>query len=286
MVRYLSFFFVWQGLKQFITINLIMISLFIVFLIILKYQTAEGLDNPVSIVFKDIGQNVTIHSRVKEIAIYDTSVSWYRQRPSGKMEQITNLNSYKLKDGRYKGELRVNSKDAHLTVSSATIGDSGRSFAAVLSKKNFKLGSSTVVAVKDPKSLPVMHVFLSRTGTILCELKGGGPHWSDPQWETDDAKDRLTLSEAKAKTFVDEHGAFIQSSILSLKDRICVQGSVPASGKDQCQLLLYLSPLAVVLLLVTVTASGLWAWRQRKQSPIAQREKASLNLARKHVPYL
>ncbi|XP_035261049.1 uncharacterized protein LOC118220818 isoform X4 [Anguilla anguilla] len=260
-----------------------MISLFIVLLIILKYQTADP------IVFKDIGQSVTIHSRVKEITLYDTSVSWYRLRPSGKMEQITNLYPYKLKDGRYSGELPVNSKDTHLNVSSATIGDSGRSFAAVLSENNLKLGSSKVVAVIDPKSLPAMCVFLGCTGTILCELKGGGPHWSDPQWETDDAKDGLTLSEAKAKTFVDEHGAFIQSSILSLKDRIrglncvcrhstgviirtrvmqdnatSVQGSVPASGKDQCQLLLYLSPLAVVLLLVTVTASGLWACRRRK----------------------
>ncbi|XP_035261094.1 uncharacterized protein LOC118220818 isoform X9 [Anguilla anguilla] len=248
-----------------------MISLFIVLLIILKYQTADP------IVFKDIGQSVTIHSRVKEITLYDTSVSWYRLRPSGKMEQITNLYPYKLKDGRYSGELPVNSKDTHLNVSSATIGDSGRSFAAVLSENNLKLGSSKVVAVIDPKSLPAMCVFLGCTGTILCELKGGGPHWSDPQWETDDAKDGLTLSEAKAKTFVDEHGAFIQSSILSLKDRIrglnCVcrhstgviiRTRVMQDSKDQCQLLLYLSPLAVVLLLVTVTASGLWACRRRK----------------------
>ncbi|XP_035260939.1 uncharacterized protein LOC118220799 isoform X1 [Anguilla anguilla] len=249
-------------------------------------ETAEGLVNPAPIVFGDIGQNVTIHSRIKEISNYYTRISWYRLRPSGKVEHLAYFSSYTTKRGRYSGELPKGSDTAYLNFSSATIADSGRYFSVAGTALNLTPGSYSVLAITDSKSLPVMRVFLNRTGAVVCELKGGDPTWSDPQWEIDDAKDGLTL---QAETFIDAQDAFIRSSILSLKDGIralncvcrhitgviirtrvmqdnafSVQGSMPASGKDQCQLLLYLSPLVVVLLLVTVTASGLWAWRRRK----------------------
>ncbi|XP_035261031.1 uncharacterized protein LOC118220818 isoform X2 [Anguilla anguilla] len=263
-----------------------MVSLFFLFIFI-EYKTAEGLVNPAPIVFGDIGQNVTIHSRIKEISSYYTYISWYRLRPSGKVEHLAYFSSVTAKFGRYSGELPKGSDTVYLNFSSATFADSGRYFSVAGTALSLTPGSSSVLAITDPKSLPVMRVFLNRTGAVVCELKGGDPTWSDPQWETDDAKDGPT---SQAETFIDAQGAFIRSSILSLKNGIralncvcrhstgviirirvmqdnnafSVQGSVPTSGRDQCQLLLYLSPLAVVLLLVTVTASGLWAWRRRK----------------------
>ncbi|KAJ8354859.1 hypothetical protein SKAU_G00224260 [Synaphobranchus kaupii] len=261
-----------------------MILLFIVFLVrFIKYQTAEVLVNPAPIVFGEIGQTVTIHSRVKEISNGYTYMSWYRVRPSGKVEVLAYFSSSVVKFNRYSGELPKNSENAYLNVSNAAISDSGHYFAVVRSVEKLTPGFPAVLAVTDPKGLPVMQVFRSRaSGTVLCELKGGGPHWSDPQWETEDGEERLKL-QPKAETSVDEHGEFIRSSILSLEDGIrevnCVcqhstgviiRTRVMQDSKDQCQVLLYLSPMAAVMLLVTVTASGLWAWRQWKQTPITQ----------------
>ncbi|KAJ8354860.1 hypothetical protein SKAU_G00224270 [Synaphobranchus kaupii] len=246
----------------------------------LVYKTAEGLVNPIPIVFSETGQNITIHSHINGKSNYLNDIAWYRVRPSGKLEHLASFNdNFESKLSRYSGEFPKDS-DAYLNVSSATIGDSGLHFAAFLSDKNIKSGTSSVVAVIDPKGLPVMQVFRSRaSGTVLCELKGGGPHWSDPQWEIEDGEERLKL-QPKAETFVDEHGAFIRSSILSLEGGIrglnCVcqhstgviiRTRVMQDSEDQCQVLLYLSPLAAVMLLVTVTASGLWAWRQWKTDP-------------------
>ncbi|XP_061105551.1 uncharacterized protein LOC133133435 [Conger conger] len=227
---------------------------------------AEGLVNPAPILYGKTGQNVTIHSRMKEISNYYTYISWYRLRPSGKVEHLAYFGSFTAKYGRYTGELPKGSENAHLNVSGATIGDSGRFFAVEGTSKKLTPGSSSVLVITDPEVLPVMRVFLSRTGTALCELKGGGPHWSDPKWETDDAKQGLKLLQPEAETFIDEHGAFIRSSILSLEEGIrglnCVcqhitgviiRTRVIQARKDQCQLLLYLS----------LTASGLWAWTQQ-----------------------
>ncbi|XP_035261107.1 uncharacterized protein LOC118220854 [Anguilla anguilla] len=254
-----------------------MVSLFLL-IIFIKHKTAEGFVNPAPIVLGDTGQNVTIHSRIKEISSYYTRISWYRLRPSGQVEHLAYFSSSTI--GGYSGLLPKGSDTAYLNFSSATIANSGRYFSVAGTALSLTPGSYSVLAITDPKSLPVMRVFLNRTGAVVCELKGGGPTWSDPQWETDDAKDGLTL---QAETFIDAQDAFIRSSILSLKDGIralnCVcthstgviiRTRVMQDSKDQCQLLRYLFPLAVVLLLVTVTASGLWAWRRRKQSPIAQ----------------
>ncbi|KAJ8287886.1 hypothetical protein COCON_G00005450, partial [Conger conger] len=198
-----------------------MISLFTGLLIILiKYRAAEGLVNPAPISYGKTGQNVTIHSRIKEISSYYTYISWYRLRPSGKVEHLRYFGSFTAKFGRYSGELPKGSENAYLNVSGATIGDSGRFFAVVGTLRKLTPGSSSVLVITDPEVLPVMRVFLSRTGTALCELKGGGPHWSDPKWETDDAKQGLKLLQPEAETFLDEHGAFIRSSILSLEEGV------------------------------------------------------------------
>ncbi|KAJ8287885.1 hypothetical protein COCON_G00005440 [Conger conger] len=256
-----------------------MILVFISLQIILKYKTAEGLVNPAPIIFVETGQNTTIHSWVKEMSFYFKRISWYQLRTSGKVKCLDYYNEYRSKSSRYSGVVPKDS-NAYLKVSRATIADSGHNFAVVHSKEVLKSGSFSVVAVIDPEVLPVMHVFLSLTGTALCELKGGGQHWSDPKWETDDAKQGLKLLQPEAETFIDEHGAFIRSSILSLEEGVrglnCVcqhstgviiRTQVIQARKDQCQLLLYLSPLAAVLLLVTLTASVLWAWRKGKQRP-------------------
>ncbi|KAG5856385.1 hypothetical protein ANANG_G00007420, partial [Anguilla anguilla] len=178
-----------------------MVSLFLL-IIFIEYKTAEGLVNPDPIVFGDIGQNVTIHSRIKEISSFYTYISWYHLRPSGKVEHLAYFSSFTAKFGRYSGELPKGSDTAYLNFSNATIADSGRYFSVAGTALSLTPGSYSVLAITDPKSLPVMRVFLDRTGAVICELKGGGPDWNDPQWETYDAEDKLMLLPANNGTYI------------------------------------------------------------------------------------
>ncbi|KAI1885894.1 hypothetical protein AGOR_G00208460 [Albula goreensis] len=148
------------------------------------------------------------------------------------------------------------------------------------SGESFTPGRSTDLAVIDPRRVPVMRVFRSGAGTFLCELKGAGTQWSEPQWKTEDEEGRPELLLPDVEKFVNEHGDFIQSSILPLDDEIpdlicfsrhetglIIQTRIKqhSSFVSLCQVLLYFGPLTAVLLLVTVTAGGTWAWRQRNQ---------------------
>ncbi|KAJ8289976.1 hypothetical protein GJAV_G00007350 [Gymnothorax javanicus] len=260
-----------------------MTSLFLILLTtLIEFHSTEGLINPAPVVFGDVGTDVTIRSRLNEESNFFSYISWYLQRPSGKVERLAYFGSFTTKFGRYSGELPKGFGGAYLNISNATTGDSGRYFVVVGSALKLTPGSASVLVITDPKALPEMRVYLSRSGAVQCELKGGGPAWNDPYWEIYDTGDVPNLLQSKAETMVDEQGTFIRSSILSLNDTIrslnCVcrhsTGVIirtqikkeNAIGKHQCQLAQYLLPLALLLLLVTVIASGLWACRQRRRS--------------------
>ncbi|KAG7469423.1 hypothetical protein MATL_G00128700 [Megalops atlanticus] len=178
------------------------------------------------------------------------------------------------------------SGNVSLTISIATISDSGRYFPVMHAGGKFTPGSPSDLVVTDSQEDPAMRVFLSGTGEYFCELKGGGPRWSHPKWETMDGGREAAPLEVEADSFIDEHGVFIRSSTLSMSvedgdgDVKCVSlddtGGIVLKnvagkqhGNGACQWLLYLSPLCVMLLL-TVTGAGLWTRRVMKQTHPAQ----------------
>ncbi|KAI1885895.1 hypothetical protein AGOR_G00208470 [Albula goreensis] len=259
-----------------------MISLVVCLLSIFTiYQTAECLDGPVSLVSGTIGKNVTIQSRVNSIPNAYAHYSWYRQWPGGKVERIAYFSTYSQQFRRYTGKVDTDSNNLHLTLSDAELADSGRYFGVMHTGDSVTPGIATDLAVTDPRRVPVMRVFRSGAGTFLCELKGAGTQWSDPQWKTEDEEGKRELPQPDVEKFVNEHGDFIQSSILSLEDEIpdlicfsrhetglIIQTRIKqhSSLESKCSVMLYIGPLSAVLLLVTVITGGLWAWRQKRQA--------------------
>ncbi|KAG7469421.1 hypothetical protein MATL_G00128680 [Megalops atlanticus] len=255
--------------------------------ILIKYQTADGLVDPAPVVFGEIGQNVTIYSRVEQFSTSVTHISWYLHRPCGKVEQKAYFSSYSLEFDRYIGQFPKGSGNVSLTISSAAITDSGRYFPVMRAGGNFTPGSPSGLVVTDSREDPAMRVFLSRTGVYFCELRGGGARWSDPEWETADGGKAPAMLETEADSYIDDHGVLTRSSTLSIsvKEGIGVVKCVShrdtdnfiqkaladmQHGNGACQWLLYLSPLCVMLLLLTVTGAGFWTRRVMKQTHPAQ----------------
>ncbi|KAL4616662.1 hypothetical protein GN956_G21939 [Arapaima gigas] len=186
--------------------------------VFLSHNVSNGWTGNFPVSFGSPGDNVTVCSDSGVIFRSFLSVSWFRLRPAGGIELKAYFSSYSLQFGRFRGALLQNSSNVTLTIFNLTEEDSGYYFPIVLESLKFTPGTLSVLAVTGHQDKPNLRMFVSHNSdsriNVLCELRGSGPEWTDPEWDIGNmSADPAHIKMGKA---IDDSGVFSRISILSV----------------------------------------------------------------------
>ncbi|KAK6467030.1 hypothetical protein HHUSO_G35392 [Huso huso] len=119
-------------------------------------------------------------------------ISWYRARPGGVLEPVTQFIRHVLTTGRYTGEIHNENGSFSLTIGNVQRSDSGLYFCIVRASRTFTPGSSSRLVVTDPEIIPSIQFFSpgsderksgwTESVPAVCLVRDASPLWGRVLW--------------------------------------------------------------------------------------------------------
>ncbi|XP_058863546.1 immunoglobulin alpha-2 heavy chain-like isoform X1 [Acipenser ruthenus] len=138
------------------------------------------------------GESVRMQCSIGTALVESSLISWYRERPCGVLEPVTQFIRQVLTNGRYTGEIHNENGSFFLTIGNVQRNDSGLYFCIVRASGTFIPGRSSRLVVTDPQITPSVQLFSpgpsedemgwTEPVLVVCLVRDASPLWGPVFW--------------------------------------------------------------------------------------------------------